>query len=152
MKGIRSMQSYNLLPGEKVIYYTDKASHFSPNFITAELILTNMNIVIARYPNKFFKNKNDISILVFHLPHIQINEGVARISVNKSSYSITIHFSSGKEVFEFKDKKIFKQWASGIRQLLLSMNLINRFDEDTEDDKAMTAFSIARFIAENVDL
>jgi len=147
------MQSYNLQPGENVIYYSDKASHVCSQFITAELILTNMNIVVARYPNKFFKkNKNDISIINFPLIQIQINDGVARMSSNKSSRTISIHFSSGKEDFEFDSKKMMKQWATGIRQLLLSMNLINRFDEDAEDDKAMTVFSVASHIVENIDL
>jgi len=146
------MGSHNLQPGEQVIYYTDKASHLSAEFITAELILTNMNIVVARYPNKFFKNKNDISIQSFPLTLIDVNEGVARLSTNPSKRKITIYFSKKKQEFEFENKKMMKQWASGIKQLLLSMNLINSFDEDAEDDKAMTFFSVARHIVENIDI
>jgi hypothetical protein len=32
------------------------------------------------------------------------------------------------------------------------MNLINSFDEDAEDDKAMTVFSVVSDIVENIDL
>jgi len=147
------MGSHTLQPGEQVIYYTDKASHLSAEFVTAELILTNMNIVVARYPNKFLRNnKNDIRIQCFPLVKIDVNEGVARLSTNPSKRKLTIYISKRKEEFEFENKKTLKQWASGIKQLLLSMNLINSFDEDAEDEKAMTFFSVARYIVENIDI